>query len=182
MITVKGYTRISKSAKNIEGQAINELETKGYKVWTGMPRRKRPVWLGSLKTPEQAKEEKEFEDEVMRVTNTIWDYIGDHVDYVVLNKSRQIFVPASIGKKAYYRFDPREPIQVEPPGGAEHPDPKYAEAVRRVSLKEEDFRNEEEPKPERREFRSRGSGEGRRRYRSARSSRGRSTIRRIGNN
>jgi len=29
MITVKGYTKISKSAKNIEGQAINELETNG---------------------------------------------------------------------------------------------------------------------------------------------------------
>jgi len=91
MIRVKGYTKISKSAKNIEGQAVNELETKGYKVWTGLPRRKRPVWLGSLKTPEQAKEEKEFEDEVMRVSDTIWDYIRDknlypeiNVQYVVL--------------------------------------------------------------------------------------------------
>ena len=92
----------------------------------------------------------------------------EEVQYVVLEKSKQIYVPATAGKKAYYRFDPRgEPIQVEPPGGAEHPDPKYAEAVRRVSLKEEDFRNEEEPKPERREFRGRGTG--RRRYRSARS-------------
>ncbi len=163
----------------IEGQAINELETNGYKVWTGLPRRKRPVWLGSLKTPEQAKEEKEFEDEVMRVTNTIWDYIGDNVDYVVLEKSKQIFVPASMSKKAYYRFDPRgEPIQVEPPGGAEHPDPKYTEVVRRIRGQEE-FK-EEEVKPERREFQSRGSGEGRRKYRSARSSRSRSTIRRIG--
>lgn len=79
--------QLEKALKTISGQAINELETKGYKVWTGMPIRKRPVWLGSLKTPEEAKKEKEFEDEVMRVTDTIWDYIGDHVDYVVLGKS-----------------------------------------------------------------------------------------------
>lgn len=174
MITVKRYTKIKKGGEVVEGQAINELETNGYKVWTGMPIRKKPVWLGSIKTPEQAKKEKEFEDEVMRVTDTIWDYIGDNVDYVVLEKSQQIYVPASMGKKAYYRFDPR---RAEPPGGFEHPDPKYTEVVRKISLKEEDFRREdEEAKPEKREFQSRGSG--RRRYRSARSAH--SSIHRIG--
>lgn len=112
MITVKGYTKISKSAKNIEGQAINELETNGYKVWTGMPIRKRPVWLGSLKTSQEAKKEKEFEDEVMRVSDTIWDYIGDSVDYVVLEKSKQVQVKPYQRKGKYVvghnRLDPRE--------------------------------------------------------------------------
>jgi hypothetical protein len=192
MITVKGYTKISKS---VEGQAINELETNGYKVWTGLSRRKRPVWLGSIKTPEEVKKEKEFEDEVMRVTDTIWDYIGDRVDYVVLEKSivkklrefgrrigigKKIYVPASISKKAYYRFDPRG--LAEPPGGSEHPDPKYIEVVRRMSGNEYE-KEETKPKTEKREYNRGRSGTGRRSYRSARSSRGRkrsSSIRRIG--
>jgi len=176
MITVKKYTKLSKG-KIIEGQTINELEVDGYKVWTGLPRRKRPVWAGSLKTPEEAKKEKEFEDEVMRISDTLWDYIGDNVQYVVMEKSKQIFVPAG-KKKAYYRFDPRgEPYVAEPPGGFEHPDPKYLDVVRKLSGQEEP--EEEEHPAERREFR-RETGTGRRHYRSAHSSRGRSTIRRIG--
>jgi hypothetical protein len=105
--------KLNKSAKHIEGQTINELEVDGYKVWTGLPIRKRPVWAGSLKTPKEAKKEKEFEDAVMRETDTIWDYIGDNVHYVVIEKSKQIFVPAG-KKKAYYRFDPREKKLGEP--------------------------------------------------------------------
>jgi len=177
MITVKKYTKLSKG-KIIEGQTINELEVDGYKVWTGLPIRKRPVWAGSLKTSEEAKKEKEFEDAVMRETDTIWDYIGDNVHYVVMEKSKQIFVPAG-KKKAYYRFDPRgEPFVAEPPGGIEHPDPKYLEVVRKLSGEE---KIEEETKPEKREFQRRETGTGRRQYRSARSARrSHSTIRRIG--
>ena len=267
MITVKKYTKLSKG-KIIEGQTINELEVDGYKVWTGLPIRKRPVWAGSLKTPKEAKEEKEFEDEVMRVTDTIWDYIGDKVDYVVMEKSKQVQVKPYQRKGKYVvgynRLDQREklgepissknigiigthhkvearrtqaalevhkelttkyvsegmnkdeaskkafneimqtpegekkvkdkekeimirwghtkklgePYVAEPPGGFEHPDPKYLDVVRKLSGNEES--ESEEKQPARREFGSRTGG-GRRQYRSARSARrSHSTIRRIG--
>jgi hypothetical protein len=111
MIKVK-KSNINQSVKHIEGQTINELEVDGYKVWTGLPRRQRPVWAGSLKTPAEAKEEKEFEDEVMRISDTLWDYIGDEIQYVVLEKSKQVQVKPYQRKGkyviGYHRLDPRD--------------------------------------------------------------------------
>ena len=187
MITVKKYFKLGKAIANyegneietekpappIKGQTINEIQVGDYRAWVGLPRKIRPNWEGSkFKNKEDEKVEEDFEDEVMRVTGTLWDRLGKEVKYVVIEKSKQIFVPAG-KKKAYYRFDPRgEPYVAEPPGGFEHPDPKYLSVLRKLSGEEKI----EEEEPAKREFRGR-TGEGRRHYRSAR---GHSTIRRIG--
>jgi hypothetical protein len=65
----------------VPDQAINKLTIGNYSVWTGMPIRKRPVWLGSPKTPEEERKEKEFEDKVMEITDSIWDHL-ERIDHV----------------------------------------------------------------------------------------------------
>jgi len=65
----------------VPDQAIDLLTVDGYKVWTGMPIRNRPVWLGSPKTPAEEKKENEFEGEVMEIAASIWDFL-ENVDGV----------------------------------------------------------------------------------------------------
>jgi len=65
----------------VPDQAIDLLTVDGYKVWTGMPIRNRPVWLGSPKTPAEEKKENEFEGEVMEIAASVWDFL-ENVDGV----------------------------------------------------------------------------------------------------
>jgi hypothetical protein len=76
------YIIIEKSQRNPHAQAINEISVDGYKVWTGLPRRTRPIWDGSIKTPEEQRVEDEFEDEVMAIANTLW--------YIVLESAKPV--------------------------------------------------------------------------------------------
>jgi len=98
-------------------QAIQPLVVDGYKVYTGMPQRQRPVWEGSKKTPEEERQEKKFEDEAERIANTLWAIIERNTE--ILQKahdyqSTQVNLPKDLANKVLNLIKLIDPKDLHP--------------------------------------------------------------------